>query len=141
MKILLIGLLLALSSPAADMVLENPHPRTSKRVWIRRATLAAGCAASLVFDTLSTRRATNAGAVESNGLFASPQGSPQWGRMIGFKAGLCGATAVMEETHMFHAWKNPNADWTWTGVNAATTALYTWTGFHNMKLANDLSSK
>jgi len=140
-KILLIGLMLALSSPGAEMVLEKPHPHPSKRLWIRRATLIGGCAASLVFDTLSTRRATNAGAVESNGLFANPQGSPQWGRMIGIKVGLCAAAAIMEETHVFHAWKNPNADWTWTGVNAATTAVYTWTGFHNLKLANDLSSK
>ncbi len=143
MKILCIGLLLALSSsalPAADL-LEREHPRTLKRVWIRRATLVAGCAASLVFDTLSTRRAINAGAVESNGLFANPQGGPQWGRVIGTKAGLCGATAILEETHLFHAWKNPNADWTWTGANLATAAIYTWTGFHNLKLANDLSSK
>lgn len=114
---------------------------TPKRISIRRATLVAGCAASLIFDTLTTRRAINAGAIESTGIFANAQGHPQWGRMIGIKAGFCGATAILEETHVFHAWKNPNADWTWTAVNAATASVYAATGLHNLKLANDLSSK
>jgi hypothetical protein len=132
-KILCLGLLLAFSIPAAD--------RAPKRVWVRRATLVTGCAASLIFDTLSTRRAINAGAIESTGIFAGPQGNPQWGRMIGIKAGLCGATAIMQETHVFRAWKSPNADWAWAGINASTAAVYTWAGFHNLNLANDLAPK
>jgi hypothetical protein len=116
------------------------HSRTPKRVWIRRATLVAGCAASLVFDTLSTRRAINAGAIEGNGLLSNGQGNPNWGAMIGLKAGLCGASAVMEETRSFHAWKTPNADWTWTSLNLGTTAVYTWAGFHNLNLANTLTT-
>jgi hypothetical protein len=146
MKLLYIGLFLATSfSPAIraeDLLVTgggHEHSRTPKRVWIRRATLVAGCAASLVFDTLSTRRAVSTGAVEANGLLADPQGNPNWGRVIGLKAGLCGISAVMEETQSFHTWKTPNADWTWTGINVGTTAVYTWAGFHNLSLANDLS--
>ena len=119
---------------AADL-LDSEHPRTPKRVWARRITLAASCAASLAFDTLSTHRAVNAGAVEANGLFASPQGRPQWGRMIGVKAALCGTAAVVQETHLFRAWESPGADWTWTGINAGVTGLYSWAGWHNLRIA------
>jgi hypothetical protein len=136
MKLLCIGLVLALFSPT---VRAAEHLRTPKRVWVRRATLVAGCAASLVFDTLSTRRATSAGASEGNGLLADSQGRPLWGRVIGVKAGLCGVSAVIEETQTFHGWKGTGADWTWTGVNLGTAAGYTWAGFHNLKLVNDLS--
>ncbi len=100
-----------------------------------------GCAASMIFDTLSTRAAANAGAIETNGLFANAQGRPEYGRMISIKAGLCGATAIMQETHLFHASRDPKTDWVWTGVNAATAAAYTGIGIHNYKLANDLSAK
>src|SRR5437879_10710583 len=105
MKILCLALLLAGSLPAAERT-------TPKRVWIRRATLAASCAASLVFDTMSTRRVVSAGGVESNPLFADASGRPQWGRVIGFKAGMCGVSTIMQETHVFHAWEGPRSDWT-----------------------------
>ena len=137
MKVLCIALLAACSGSAisAANLLDSEHPRTPKRVWVRRLTLAAGCAASLVFDTVTTRRAANAGAVETNGLFANSQGQPQWGRMIGIKAALCGASAVLQETHIFRAWQSPAADWTWTGINAGTAAVYSWAGWHNLQVA------
>ena len=122
---------MAFSFPAAAA--DRPH-ETSRRIWVRRVTLIAGGAASLGFDTVTTRRATAAGAVESNALFADSQGRPQWGRIIGIKAGLCGGSAVFEETHVFHAWKSPSADWTWTTINAGTAGFYTWTGWHNLQL-------
>jgi hypothetical protein len=135
-KFLCIGLLLAFSTSAVSAadLFNSEHPRT-KRAWIRRATLAAGCAASLVFDTWSTRRATAAGAVETNGLFANSQGQPQWGHMIAIKAGACGVSALVEETHLFHSWRSPAADWTWTGINAGTAGVYSWAGWHNLRLA------
>jgi hypothetical protein len=142
MKFLWIGLLVVSSTPAlvAQNLIETgggrEHERSSKRTWIRRATLAASCAASLLFDSVSTQRATAAGGVERNGLFAGPQGNPQWGRIISVKAGLCGASAVLQETHVFGAWQSRNADWTWTGVNLATTSAYTWAGVHNLGVAN-----
>lgn len=131
-------LLAASSVPAihaADLLVQE-HPRTPKRVWIRRATLAAGCAASLAFDTLTTRRAVSHGAVESNALFANAQGQPQWGRMIGIKAALCGSTALLEESHVFKSWQTPASDWTWTGINTGITGLYTWAGWHNLGVAS-----
>jgi hypothetical protein len=139
MKILWIGLLLVACTPAFSA--ENIHPRTSaKRTWVRRATLAAGCAASLLFDTMTTQRVVTAGGVESNGLLADPQGRPQWGRIISLKVGICGASAILQETHVFGAWKSPNADWTWTALNAGTASVYTWAGVHNLKLAKVLSA-
>jgi hypothetical protein len=112
------------------------HSRASKRVWILRATLIAGCAASLALDTWSMHRALAAGATESNPVLANSQSQTNWGRTIGLKAGACGLSAVLQETGIFHTWQGPSADWTWTGINAATTAAYTWTAIHNLGLAN-----
>jgi hypothetical protein len=126
----MICLVLALLLPALhaeDLRVRHEH------VWIRRVTLATGCAASIAFDSWSTHRVAAAGGVEQNGLLSNSQGAPQWGRIIGMKAGFCGASLLMQETHLFGA-----SDWTWTGLNAATTGIYTWVGFHNLKLANDL---
>lgn len=145
MKIFSLGLVLVLCTAALraeDLAVRGiapEHSRTSKRVWIRRATLAAGCAASLALDTWSTHRAMAAGAIESNPLIANSQGHPDWGRTIGLKAGACGISAVLQETGVFHTWQGRNADWTWTGINAATAAAYTWTTLHNLGLANGLS--
>jgi hypothetical protein len=136
MKLLGIGLLFAMTLPAADLL---ERPSTPKRVWARRITLAAACAASLGFDTLSTRRATSAGAVESNGLLANPQGQPRWGLVIGLKAAACAGSALVEERHS--AWQSPRADWTFTGVNAGVAAGYTWVGIHNLNVANELLTK
>jgi hypothetical protein len=116
------------------------HSRSTKGVWIRRVTLIAGCAASLAFDTITTRRAAAAGGVEGNGILADSEGRPQWGRVIGLKSGSCAASSVLQETHMFGAWKGPNADPVWTGVNLGITAEYTWAGFHNLNLANTMSA-
>ena len=135
--------MIALATPglhAQEFIERAPKESSSKRKWVRRITLAAACAGSLAFDSISTRRAVAAGAVESNGLLAGSQGAPAWGRVIGIKAAFCGAAAVVEETHTFGAWKSPASDWSWTAVNATTVSVYTWAGFHNLKLANDLAA-
>jgi hypothetical protein len=140
-KVITTGLLIALSMAAlsAQNFIESASKQPGSRAkWIRRATLVAGCAASLVFDTLSTRRAVANGAVEANGLLTGSNGSVSWGRVIGLKASLCGGSAVIQETHVFGSWKTPAADWTWTAVNAGTASVYTWAGFHNLDLAKDL---
>ena len=54
------------------------------RKWLRRATMAAACAASF-WDIQTTRTAVRHGAYEANRLFADAGGNPRWGRMIGFK--------------------------------------------------------
>lgn len=132
--------MLALLTPALSAEELRAKP---KRVWIRRVTLAAGCAASIAFDSWSTRRVIAAGGVEQNGLLANAQGAPRWGRIAGMKAGFCGTSLLMQETHLFGArvgaWEGPKSDLTWTGVNAATAGIYTVVGFHNLRLAKDLS--
>jgi hypothetical protein len=140
-KIITAGLLITISMAAlsAQKFVESaPKQSGSKAKWIRRATLVAGCAASLVFDTLSTRRAVADGAIESNPLLTGSNGNVSWGRAIGLKAGLCGGSAVIQETHVFGSWKTPAADWAWTLANAGTASVYTWAGFHNLNLARDL---
>jgi hypothetical protein len=103
------------------------QPPTSKRIWIRRITLGAACAASLGFDTATTHQAVSAGAVESNPLLAS-QGKPAWGRVIGIKAGSCAVSAYFQEKS-----RSSQSDWTFTGVNAGMTAGYTAVGIHNLR--------
>ena len=141
MKRICLGLLMALALRAENAALSRveERPHTPKRVWIRRATLAAGCVASIAFDSWSTRRVASAGGVEQNGILADGQGSPRWGRIVGMKVGFCGASLVMQETHLFGGWKTPTSDWTWTGANAATTGIYTWVGFHNLGVAHSLT--
>jgi len=136
MKLFCLGLLLATCSQAADLV---EHPSTPKRVWIRRITLASACAASLGFDAVTTNRAVSAGAVESNGLLADSQGRPQWGRVIGIKAGTCIASAFLQERQRFT--RTAQTDWTFTGVNLGVTAGYTWVGLRNLQVANGLLKK
>jgi hypothetical protein len=141
-KTIYLSLLIAVSMAAvsAQNYVENtPKQPGSKAKWIRRATLVAGCAASLVFDTLSTRRAVANGAIESNALLTGSNGNVSWGRAIGLKAGLCGGSAVIQETHSFGLWKTPAADWAWTAANVGTASVYTWAGFHNFNLAKDLT--
>ena len=139
MKILCLTLMLTILMPAMkaeDLAVRSAsaeHSRTPKRVWIRRATLAAGCAASLALDSWSTHRALASGGVEMNPVLANSQGRANWSRAIGFKAGACGLSAILQETNTFHAWSGRNADWTWTGFNAATAAGYTWVARHNLE--------
>jgi hypothetical protein len=143
MKSFSLGLMLVMGTAALraedPTIRTGEHTRTSKRVWVRRATLAASCAASLAFDTWSTHRMLAAGAVESNPLLANSRGTTSWARTIGLKAGVCGVSALLQETNTFHAWSGSNADWTWTRINAATAAAYTLTSIHNLGLANQLS--
>jgi len=138
-RILLSAVLLAGSLPAVhaeDLLVSGggEHPHASKRVWLRRITLAAGCVASLAFDTITTSRAVANGAIEENRLLADSQGRPQWARVIGLKSAGCAAAAVLQETHSFGTWKTDAADRTWTFVNLATTAEFTWAGYHNLTL-------
>lgn len=100
MKLLSAMLLLAASALGGDV------EHSPERTWIRRATLVAGCAASLLFDTLTTQRVAAAGGIEGNRLLSNAQGRPQWGRIVGVKAGLCGVSAILQETHVFGVWKD-----------------------------------
>jgi len=143
-RLVSLALLFAISTPALraqDFIEQAPKRSDSKGRFFRRLTLAAACAASAGFDTFTTRRAISAGAVESNGLLAGAQGNPSWGRVIGLKTVVCAVSATVQETHTLGAWDTPKSDWIWTAANAATASVYTWAGFHNLKLANNLSSE
>jgi hypothetical protein len=136
MKLFWIGVLLAMNIPGAERV---ERPSTPARVWVRRITLGAACAASLVFDPITTNRAVSAGAVEGNGLLANSQGRPRWGLMFGIKTATCVASGFLQERYAFRdASRN---DWTFTGINVGLAAAYTGVGLHNLRLADDLAKR
>lgn len=68
-----------------------PAPR-----WLRRATLAAACAASAA-DAVSTWHTGRAGLTEANPLLRAVDGGPAMGRVISMKVGFCALTAWAEE--------------------------------------------
>jgi hypothetical protein len=99
------------------------HAQTRSRVWLRRATLAASCAAS-AWDVQTTAAAIGRGGHESNNMFSDPMGRVRWGRMVGFKAALCGGMAASQELRQFGG-KRPIKDDVWIGVNTGVAARFT----------------
>lgn len=107
------------------------HPAFCEgRHWVRRLTLAASCAASF-WDVQTTRAAVARGAREANGFFADANGRPRWGRMVGVKAGLCGAMAVVEEL----GFRGRRADLSFSAVNTGLAGYYTAVALHNRAVA------
>jgi hypothetical protein len=102
----------------------------SRGKWLRRVTLAAACTASF-WDVHSTAVAVRSGARELNPLLADARGRPRWGRIIGFKAGACAASAVVQErfTH------NAAGKRFWTGINASSAGIFSAAAIHNLKVA------
>ena len=120
--------------------LYNPalaQAQQARQSWARRLTLAASCAASL-WDVQTTAAAISRGGRESNGLFSDPQGRPRWGRMIGLKAGLCGALVVAQESKLAGR-RSQFKDNFWTGANAGLTTRFTVSAIRNNSVAGDLS--
>jgi hypothetical protein len=109
---------------------------SGKGVWLRRATLAAACAASF-WDVRTTRTAVSLGALERNRLLAGPDGKPRWGRMIGIKAGLCAGSAAAQELRLFVPSK-PLGDAAWTAANAAIAGSFVRLSLGNRRVAGEL---
>lgn len=102
------------------------------RHWVRRLTLAAACAASF-WDAHSTAVAVRAGARETNPIFADGLGRPRWGRILGFKAGACAASIVIQERFD----RRPNSDRFWTGINTGAAGLFSAAAIRNLKVASE----
>ena len=102
--------------------------------WLRRATLAASCAASL-WDIQTTRTAVARGAREANRLFADSAGNPRWGRIIGLKAGLCLGVAAAQETVL----KKSGAPW--TALNTGLAGYFSVVALRNRAVANGLDRR
>ena len=100
--------------------------------WIRRVTLAAACAASF-WDVQTTSVGIRNGAREANPLFADAQGRPRWGRIVGFKAGVCAASFVAEE----HFARQGPSDRFWIGVNTISAGSFGAIAVRNLKVAAD----
>jgi hypothetical protein len=64
--------------------------------WLRRATLAAACAASAA-DAVTTYQGKLAGVHEDNPLLRAPNGTPAMGRVIVLKVALCGLSIWSQE--------------------------------------------
>jgi hypothetical protein len=71
-------------------------PAAQKFKWLRRATLAAACAASAA-DAVTTYQGKLAGVQEDNPLLRAPNGTAAMGRVIGLKAALCGLSMWSQE--------------------------------------------
>ena len=108
------------------------HAQQSGRTWVRRITLAAACAAS-AWDIQTTAAAVGRGGREGNGWFADPVGRPRWGRMIGFKAGLCGGLIVSQELRALGR-STPWKDHLWTGLNTGMAARFTFASLKNRSI-------
>src|ERR1041385_9092771 len=76
------------------------HAEQRPKLWLRRVTLAASCAAS-AWDVQTTASAIGRGGRESSNMFTDPLGRVRWGRMIGFKVALCGGMAAAQEVKPF----------------------------------------
>jgi hypothetical protein len=98
--------------------------------WLRRITAAAACAASY-WDAHTTAIAVRNGAREVNPLFADPLGRPRWGRIIGFKAASCAASFAVQE----HFTRRRSSNHFWTGINVATTGIFSTVAIRNLKVA------
>ena len=120
-----LAVLLLFGSPATSQ-----ETRRGRHPWLRRATLAAACAASF-WDLQTTHAGAALGARESNPLFADPQGRPRWGRIVGFKAGACAASFVAEERFS----RGGPSDRFWVGINAATAATFSAIAVRNLRIA------
>jgi|SRR6478672_4897503 len=104
------------------------------RVWLRRITLAASCAAS-AWDVQTTSSAIGRGGRESNNMFTDPLGQVRWGRMIGFKAVLCGGMAAVQEIKPLangRLWgREAVKDDLWIGINTGITARFVFSSIRN----------
>lgn len=105
--------------------------RAEGRHWLRRATLAASCAASL-WDIETTRTAVARGAREANGFFADSAGNPRWGRIIGVKAGLCLGMAAAQEVIL------RQSSVPWTPLNTGLAGYFTVIALRNRGVANSV---
>jgi hypothetical protein len=102
--------------------------------FLRHVTLAASCAAS-AWDVQTTAAAIGRGGRESNGLFADPLGRPRWGRMIGFKAGLCGSLIAGQELNVFGRRQTRAKDEIWIGINTGLATRFTIASVKNRSVA------
>jgi len=117
--------ILVFAPPATPQELHRPrHP------WLRRITLAGACAASF-WDLQTTRAGIGQGAHETNPLFTDSQGRPRWGRMIGFKTGVCAASFAAEE----HFARRGSSDTFWTAMNGLSAGSFAAIAIRNRQIA------
>ncbi len=111
------------------------HPAMAEgRHWLRRAALAASCAASF-WDVQTTRTAVARGAREANGLFADAAGNPRWGRIAGIKAGLCLGMVAAQEV----VFKKSHVPW--TPLNTGLAGYFSVIALRNRAVANGLERR
>jgi hypothetical protein len=108
----------------------SQEPHRQRHPWLRRITLAGVCAAS-VWDIQTTRVAIMQGARETNPLFSDAQGRPRWGRIVGFKAGVCASSFVAEEYFA----RRGSSDTFWTAINGISAGGFTAIAIRNRRIA------
>jgi hypothetical protein len=107
---------------------------------MRRITLAASCAASF-WDYGTTAVAARYGATERNALMADSNGHPRLGLLLGVKAGICAATAVLQEAHVFGRKRDRFTNTLWTSINGSLAARFAGTAVHNLTVLHSLQQQ
>jgi hypothetical protein len=102
-------------------------PVMSAPRWVRRATLAAACAASAA-DAATTYEGKLAGMQENNPLFRASNGTPAMGRVISLKVGICVVQGWLQE--------HRNHNDSFIVGNVSQAALFFWATWHNIDVLN-----
>jgi hypothetical protein len=97
---------------------------------LRRVSLASACAASL-WDFETTREGAALGAVERNPLMAGRDSRPRLGLMLGLKIGMCGFSALAQESRAMSAFRSGTMEKVMTGVNFAMAANFARVAIRN----------
>jgi hypothetical protein len=97
---------------------------------LRRVSLASACAASF-WDYATTAEGSALGAVERNSLLARRDGRPRLGLMLGLKIGMCGFSALSQESRAMRAFRGGAMEKVMTGVNFAMAANFARAAIRN----------
>jgi hypothetical protein len=112
----------------------SAYPESGGHPWLRRALVAASCAAS-VWDAQSTNEAVSRGAREGNGFLADASGRPLWGRIAAVKGGLCAGSVLGE---IFWGRKHETLG---MAVNGTLTGAFAAAAIHNLRVRNSIAAK
>jgi hypothetical protein len=97
---------------------------------LRRVSLASACAASF-WDYATTREGAALGATERNSLMAGHDSRPRLGLMLGLKIGVCGLSALAQESRAMRAFRSGPMEKLTTGINFGIAANFARVAIRN----------
>ena len=118
----------------------NGQPAGRRASFFRRATLAASCAATF-WDYQTTAEGAGYGAKEGNRTFADANGRPRLKLLLTVKAGVCGLSALAQETHWFGRKRDRLMDPVWTGINTGLAERFAAAAVHNLDVIRSIQQQ